>query len=125
MNICEVNGIAFLGSYELELSSEIRPLVIHGKVVIDCKSGAVIVPVGFNSQLSERIRVGDNTSFAITEVILGDRSQKCLAPSRTLFSPVNEAQRLVQTVLGGEPHPLACECDNLRFGSVKIWSFHG
>ena len=92
MNVGEVDGITLLGLPELELSSEIGPLVIYGKVVIDGKSRAVVVSVSINTQLFEGIGVGDNASLAIAEVVLRDRSDKRLAPCRITFSSVNQAQ---------------------------------
>ncbi len=38
MNIGEINGIALLRLPKLELSGEIRPLVIHRKIVINSES---------------------------------------------------------------------------------------
>ena len=38
MNVGEVDSVTPVRLFELELSSEIRPLAIHGKVVIDGES---------------------------------------------------------------------------------------
>jgi hypothetical protein len=49
MNVIEKNRISIFCFRKLELSREVRSLMVHGKIVVDCKSGTIFVTVPSHS----------------------------------------------------------------------------
>ena len=72
--------------------------------MIDSETRAVAKSVSIDTQLLKGIGVSNNARLAVAKVILGDPSYKRLAPCRIVVPSVNQAQCLVQTLLGRELH---------------------